>query len=49
MLYMSFLKGSGVMVIQHHHKTTFDFPCGVRVKEKKIGENQLTFVELEEK
>ncbi|NPA15355.1 MAG: 16S rRNA (guanine(966)-N(2))-methyltransferase RsmD [Deferribacteres bacterium] len=38
-----------VLVIQHHHKTKFDFPEGFRVKIKRIGENQLTFVEKEGK
>ena len=47
-LYLSFLAPSGVLVIQHHHKSRFDFPADIRLKEKKVGENQLTFIFLEE-
>ncbi len=36
-----------MFVIQHHHKTKFDFPEGFKIKVKRIGENQLTFVERE--
>ncbi len=47
-LYLPFLSPSGVLVIQHHHKSRFDFPADMRLKEKKAGENQLTFIFLEE-
>ena len=47
-LYLPFLSDHGTLVIQHHHKTKFDFPADVVVKEKRIGENQLTFVMWEE-
>ncbi len=48
MLYMPYVARDGVLVVQHHHKSGFDFPEKVRLKEKRIGENQLTFVFWEE-
>ena len=44
-LYAHLLAKDGVMVLQHHHKSGFDLPSGFRVKEKRVGENQLTFFE----
>ncbi len=45
LIYAGYLSEDGVMVLQHHHKSRFDFPEGFTVKEKRIGENQLTFFE----
>ncbi len=42
-LYLPLLSQEGVLVIQHHHKSLFDFVSGFDVKVKRIGENQLTF------
>ncbi|MGB9668628.1 MAG: 16S rRNA (guanine(966)-N(2))-methyltransferase RsmD [Thermosulfidibacteraceae bacterium] len=44
LLFVGFLKPEGLMIVQHHHKTTVELPGGYDIRVKKVGENALTFM-----